>query len=306
VTCQEIHDQITAFVDDRIEEEEYRHKVQQHIKVCSDCRTAYEMELLTKLAVSKHGKPASAPASLRKSIASGVDQLDAERRQQIEKSRPTASANDSWFDRIAVGFLSPAGIGIAVVLVIAGAFGLLYAPAATPTDQVVEQPAVPEPVQWKRPDNPVNFINAASHNYDLIQAGELTVQHQTADPKELEEFFKENGVSYPVLSEIVRAPLAGGVVSNHRVTQEQTEHFAHLVYAKDDMIFYVFEVPVEDLKEGSVVYLTEDMLERLDNGEKFWEQPTPTRTLVMFKQGDIVTVMVANANRPTVEQMVVF
>lgn len=303
MTCQEIHEQITAFVDNRIDQDEYRRKVQDHISYCSECRTLYEMELMTKLAVNRHGQRNQAPPGLRESISAGVADIDAERRAAIERERPDPDGEADWLDRFAGSFVSPVGVAIATLIVLASASAIWNPFAGTAETQVqAEYVPPPPPKELAKPDRALNFFNAAVRNFDLLQAGELAPDLTTSDAKAVEEHLRSAGVSYSVVPLNVGVPLQGALVSEHRPAG-QTVYFAHRVFGKDDISVYVFEVPKSAISEGNVVYLTEDSMNRLNSGETLWEESGERRTLAIFAKGNNVLAAVGNVNRPTLQSL---
>lgn len=296
MTCKELHEEITAFVDNRVDEEEYRKKVQQHITYCPDCRAAYELELMTKLAARDRSARAAAPDSLRDSILEDVDKISRERKEEIQRSNRSARRSD-WLDAFFANYFSPIGIGIALLLVIAGASVLLYQHRGLDVPAgLAKGGGAPVKVNGV-PSAPENFFNKAAKNFDAILAGQLDLEIKTEDSTELRSYFQSNGISYPVVFLPVRAPLAGGVISHHG-----KRNFAHLVFTKGSTYLYIFEVPYDALVAGDIVYVTPDVLKRLDNGEHIWEEPLGN-PLVMYKRGGVVMAAVSNATRPAMEQL---
>jgi hypothetical protein len=298
VTCKDIHEQITAFVDHRIDEAEYREKVQQHLNYCPDCRAVYEMELLAKLAVQHHTARVPTPESLRRSIAGGVEEMERARLAEIE-ARHQVGAEPDWLDRFARHYLSPAGIGIALVLVTLGSW-FLFDPFVAGTDPIVDAtPAPPVQINTTASSSAVNLFNQAAENFEAIERRQLSVQFQTSDPERLAGFFRENGVAYPVRFAPVSLPLAGGVVSTHGSTR-----LAHLIYLNGDTIVYIFEVPVDLLDRRDIVYVSDDVLQRLHRGEHIWESPARGESTLMVRQERVVMAVVANLDRPAFERVV--
>jgi hypothetical protein len=300
VTCKDIHEQITAFVDDRIDEAEYREKVQQHLDYCPDCRSVYEMELLTKLAVQQHVHNVPTPDALRRSIVGGVEQIETERLAAIEARRRLELEQD-WLDRFARQYLSPAGIGIALVLVALGSI-LLFDPFAGSSSEqpIVEEKPAPRPtVNTSNSTAATNLFNQAADNFTAIENRELDVQFRTNDPERLASFFRENGVTYPVRFAPVSLPLAGGVVSTHGSTR-----LAHLVYLDGETIVYIFELPAALLDRRDIVYVSDDVLRRLKAGERIWEAPTTKRSTLVLRKDDVVMAVVSNLDRPAFERIV--
>lgn len=295
MTCKEIHEQITAYVDDRVDEQEYRQKVQQHITYCPDCRAAYELELRTKMVVRQSAERAAASDALRQAISSGVDAMSEDRRQEIAHAA-AAGQRGGLLDRFGEYFLSPAGVAVALLLVILGSY-VLFVPAVSETGPVLVEgngEVVPVPVA----EVPENFFNKAAQNFSAILEGKLTVQHPTKDRGDLNEYFRSNGIAYPVAFPQVRADLAGGVISQHGATK-----FAHLVYTVGDTIIYFFEVPHNALQKGDVVYVAPNVLADLEGGKQFWEEPNGTMRLVMYRSGDVIMAAVSNAPKRSLEQL---
>jgi hypothetical protein len=292
VTSREIHEQITAYVDERVDEQEYRSKARQQVAPCPDCGEAYELELKTRLAVQERApRPGSSDAPLG-SIERGGDPVSEERapsngapRTHEESSGPGGS------------FLtSPVGMIAAALLVIAGLWVLIDEPGPSASD-IVDTPAPAVSSDGTAKKVPAeNFFNKALQNFEAIRAGQLSPQISTGDSHELSEAFKEKGVGYDVLYPRVAAPLIGGVVSNHGAL-----HFAHIIYTKGEQVYYLFEVPQAELRKGDALYVTKDVMERLDHGEKVWQDPGGEQRLVMFKKGEIVCAMVSNAPRAAME-----
>lgn len=298
VTCREIHEQVTAYVDNRVDEQEYRAKLEQHISYCADCRKAYEMELMTKLVVRDRSARAEAPGGLRKAIEGGIDSIADERRSS-QASATQASAERSFLDRLSPALLSPAGFVVAMVLIVAGVYLLGH---DSSEDKILAVGSGEVVVDTARPAiaGPENFINKASANFEAIRQQKLAVGYPTDNQQELTEYFKQQGIGYDAVIQPVRATLAGGVVSQHG-----SRKFAHWVYTRgDSVLIYFFEVPRNSLQEGEVVYLTPDALERLDKGEKIWQEFGAGQQMVVYKIADLICAIVSNVPKEDLQQIV--
>jgi hypothetical protein len=190
---------------------------------------------------------------------------------------------------------SPVGMIVAALLVIGGLWVLIDEPGSSASAIVdTPAPAVSSDGTTKKVVAE-NFFNKALQNFEAIRAGQLSPQISTGDSHELSESFKEKGVGYDVVYPHVAAPLVGGVVSNHGDL-----HLAHIIYTKGEQVYYLFEVPQAELRKGEAIYVTKDVMDRLDHGEKVWQEPGG-ELLVMFKKGEIVCAMVSNAPRAAME-----
>lgn len=297
MTCKEIHEQITAYVDDRVDEAAYRAKLNQHLSACAECRAAYELELLTKAVIRTRAPRAAAPEELRSAIAGNMESIS---RERVAASAPNTgrpvSADAGRLDRFAHLFLAPVGVTAAMVLIALGAFALLREEEPPLIAIVHNAPPVKDLPRGSRPEN---LFNKASSNFRAIRDGKLSVGHSTADPTELRRYFHDNGVAYDIAALSVRAKLAGGVVSDHGETK-----FAHLVYTQGETIIYVFEIPAGTLQAHKVVYVADNALHDIEAGKALWEEPDPWMCVVVFKKGDVVCAVVANAPRSRIEQMI--
>jgi hypothetical protein len=295
LTCQELHEQISAYVDNRVDAVEYRRKIEQHISYCPECRAAYQAELATKMVVRDRYSRMPASESLRRNIAGSLDSLSALEREEAERARPPLRRGD-WIDRFAADYLSPTGIVVALLLVLGGA-GLIVLFPRTGQSPVLSGGTGGPVVDTAAGGHSQNFFNKAEDNFQAIVDGKLHLQLATQKPEELQQYFKQNGVGYDVRFTQVRAPLAGGVVSQHGKTR-----FAHMVYTSGDTILYVFEVPHDALVRGDIVYVTSDVLERLDKGEDIWIEPMPNRSLVMIKRDGVMMAVAGNVPKATLQQ----
>ncbi len=301
VTCQEIHDQIAAFVSDRIDEAEYRHKIEQHIGACPDCGKRYHEEIHARLEAQESARAAAAAREASAAIGARADGHRGAAAYAADRAS-TGTARDSWFDRFANEYVSAAGVGVAILLIVVGATMLYFGSqdVGAPAGPVAAAPVVRDSLA--RPDRPLNLFNAASFNYDRLRVGKLAVDQKSDDTGDLRSYFKEHGVGYPVEFGSVGAPLQGGFVSTHH-TPNGERHFAHLVYSTGNTMLYLLEVPDSVLRKGDAVYLTDDAIGRLTSGEVLWEQPDEDRTLALFNRDGIVIAAVGNVDRPTMQHL---
>ncbi|HVZ41748.1 MAG TPA: zf-HC2 domain-containing protein [Candidatus Kapabacteria bacterium] len=295
MTCTELHEQITAYVDDRVDEAEYRAKMQSHINSCPACRAAFEAELLTKTVVRAQGLRTPAPAAPPRSAIAGAGSEGAPAGSASAGKRPDAAAgvSPSFMDRIAPAFTRPAGVMGAILVIAVAAYSLMR-PSETSVDLTTEGQPVVTP---KGPERPQHFTDKAVSNFQAIVDHKLALGRATGDRDELESYFKEQGVAYNVDYGVVRATLAGGVVSQNR-----SSHFAHLVYTIGDNIIYLLQAPKAAVQRGDALYLPADALAQLNQGKVVWDEPYGgTLRLVVFTKGDLVCAVVSNAARSRLE-----
>ncbi|MBS1913638.1 MAG: zf-HC2 domain-containing protein [Bacteroidetes bacterium] len=294
MTCTELHEQITAYVDNRVDEAEYRAKMQNHIGSCPACRAAFETELLAKTVIRAQGARTQTSAPPRSAIAdAGSGGAPAGSASPAKRSDAPGGGSPSLLDRIAPVFTRPAGVMGAILVIALAAYSLLR-PSETQVDLSTEGQPVVTP---KGPERPQHFSDKAVSNFQAIVDHKLALGRVTGDRDELASYFKEQGVSYNVDYGIVRSTLAGGVVSQNR-----SAHFAHLVYTLGDNIVYLLEAPKAAVQQGDALYLPADALAQLEQRKVVWDEPYGgTLRLVVFTKGDLVCAVVSNAARSQLE-----
>ncbi len=111
-----------------------------------------------------------------------------------------------------------------------------------------------------------NMFIQAVDNFQNIISGKMPIQMYSNDPKEIQEFFKANGVSYRTkISILDNAKLIGGMVSNFDGVK-----FAHHIYKdKNGNLLYMFQVDEKYLKEKPKLFITADLYQYLQNGNQY-------------------------------------
>jgi hypothetical protein len=297
VNSSEIHDQISTYVDERIDEAEYRNKVRGTITSSPDCRAAYEHELATRMVVHRVAEPrplvgAGEKGSTNHVSHDGAGAVDTD-----------GAPGDAVQAGRGAGFLSsPIGVVAAVAIVIASAVVLVRSADRGDGKIIVDEPqastSVAAGVAPAAKHGPENLFNKSADIFSSILSGELAVQHMTSDQSELAQYFKENGVSYAVNFAPVHAPLEGGLI-----TQNENTRLAHVVFTRGDVTVYLLEVPIDLLRQGTIVNVGDVVLKQLEGGKTLWEEPNGHR-LAMFKQGELICAVVSNTSREDLERII--
>lgn len=111
-----------------------------------------------------------------------------------------------------------------------------------------------------------NMFIQAIDNFQNIVSGKMPIQMYSNNPKELQEFFKANGVSYPTRVALVEnCNLIGGIVSNFNGVK-----FAHHIYKdKSGNLLYIFQVDEKYFKDNPKIFITNDLYQYLQNGNQY-------------------------------------
>lgn len=284
LSCEEIHEQITAYVDDRVDEEEYRRNVAAHIESCSACRDEYEREIMTKMVIRQRFPTIGTPSALRSTIQEGL-----EAQTPRTYSRRTSGSYSSRRR-------SPQRSVFLLLLVVAGlaTYIILFNdsdPAPKPAQVERSNRRAPITSTSSRPvSGPLNPFNVAIANYEAARAGSFSLGEQATDLAQLKTYFEGKGVASLTFGG-VSLPLKGGSV----IAQDGVP-MPHLVYGDQNTTLYLFEISWENLRNGKGMYVTDEVKQQLEGGEPVWVQVSNTVNLVMYKNGDAVDI--ATANRP--------
>jgi hypothetical protein len=300
LTQKEIHEQITAYVNERFDEQEYRKKIEGHVNNCPECRISFEEELKTRMVERPDARQNFSSDAVAGTLSGQTSRLSSG-----EKSSPATlhpAGDESWLSRFAGNCVSSGGILFALFLVLGGAALLIYPPAGDsgstsdePSFVVSEGAPV---IDTSTSTRPQNYFNKSSKNFQAIREHKFPLGIEASDNAALKQYFQQQNVGYDVQFPTVTIPLAGGVVSQHGSTR-----LAHILYAKDDTMIYIFEVPEQLLRQGNVMYVTEDVMQRLSAGEKIWVEESGRSSQVTFKQGDVIMNVTANVPRTTLYVM---
>ena len=285
LSCEDIHAQIKEYVQNRINEDEYRRDVAGHIQDCSSCREAYAEEVMTRMVVRSRFPGNATPEETRTSIERSLNALSGTSLPARRHSYTRRSKRKSPQVPIFVLLLLVTGLGAYIL------FFNDWGPEETVTE-TVERPrrsTRPTSAPTRKSSGPVNFFNQALENFKSIESGELSVQFEATNLSSLKQTFSENQVSSVAFAG-VSLPLKGGIVSTHN----DDVHLAHMVYSDGTTLLYIFEAPLSTLENGSAVYITQDIAEELQSGEKIWVRSDGGVNLVMYKNGDVVEAAVAN------------
>jgi len=266
VTHQDLHEQITAYVDNRIDPVENRARIEEHIRYCPECRERFEQELTTKMMVRERLPRVGASDALRSSIS---DDLDREGSERPSASSAFAHTTQSGgiIDRFAVNLLSRAGVVAASLAVIVGAW-LLVRNTHEPVISVSGSTAVNDTAKTAQPPVSANFINVSAEQFQGLLEKKVGIAHPTDDQTELASLFQAEGVSYPIPFRTVRAALTGG-----NVVKVGKGSVAQWAYLRGDTTAILFvAAPIESLRQGNSYSLTPDAVKKLEGGETIWQE----------------------------------
>lgn len=262
---------ITAMIDGRLPADEVR-SVEEAI--ASDpvaaAQADVERSVVSMLRQRRDRLRMPLPPSVERSVRTAIAA------ERIEEPTPS-----SLLSRLTASLRRP----LVLIPLMAGVAAVVVTVAvrrADPSDNVVP-PAGIAAVTPK-----FDLQEASYANFAAIVRGDLKLAHESSDTAALQQWFLSQGVRYPVFFPEIAAKLLGGVVSDHDGLK-----FAHLVYAVDDHLVYLFEVDeasVESKTVGVGPTITSDMAQR----RWHWEERSGTGTLFMWKSKKVVCSVVSD------------
>ncbi|MCB0711641.1 MAG: hypothetical protein KDD67_04855 [Ignavibacteriae bacterium] len=292
MTSEELHSEIVQTVSSRLDLDTYRRDGESSVQSCEDCRQGFERELEQKMVVQKRysttGGAETVPDALERSIEA-ITRAETRRRSSYRRrSRRPGTAVPLFILLVLI-------LGLATYIILFD--DKPDQPEAIATQETTTQKRAPIPEPTRRSTGPVNLFNQAMTNYETWLAGTLEVEYDEDDLVNLTKELVSHGVP-SVEFKGASMPLEGGVVS-----ERGGVNLPHFLYKDGDARLYVTEIPLQTLKEGKGFYVTEDVLTQLEGGTPIWMEAPGKGNLVMYKEGDIVFVAVANRSSAEVKRL---
>jgi anti-sigma factor (TIGR02949 family) len=264
VNCDEVKEQISPAVDNRLTGDE-RRAFEHHIGQCPQCRNEFELERMTKRVVMSAIVRSRTPAELSAHI--------------IAQLPPPSGdiASKSWFERWRAVRMKP--------VLIAGALG------AVALLLFVSLPLNLRHTHTSPNDN--NIIHQTLNNYDAILAGTITPEVASSNPAEVKTYFAQR-VEYHVRvpKAIDKCQLIGGLVSDYYGKQ-----IAHVVYKYDDEVVYLYQVDMSAVTGEGTLTIPDEAREQLRQTGWYVLSLHPKCNLVMWLVDNTLCTAVADMEK---------
>ena len=259
-----IKELITAYLDNEIKGQEELKNFKTEIEKDPTLEFDLKAESLTKRLVNKKGIIKRTPDRTKKDI---LERLSRERIIQVKKSSLVARIYSQRF--IAYSTVGIILLALVLLLINRPDLNLNYISEQTGDNNMV--------------------VLAQSYFKDFLN-GNNKIQFASDNPEEIKNFFQSEGVKYATfIPTYNNYPLAGASVSNHN-----GHKFAHHVYTTNNGKFiYVFQVHDDYFKGDSIIRLTKDLMNYLQNGNKYVSRGSNFVT-ILKKQNDNILALVTN------------
>lgn len=255
MNCDEFMQWISDGVDGRLERN-LRRQFFKHLKTCKNCQREFELELITKEALTRRLLPAEASTALTDRVVSAL--------------RSEAAAR-SFGPRLHKAFASRAlrysiAVGLAVVLVLIGV-------------SVVDH----------RPSFHGDVLANTERNYDAMREGSLKPQVVVYEPEKVQQYF-DDGASFRVMVPAVgECAYIAGLLSRLNSIQE-----AHIFFKIDDETYlYVYEVPANAVLNRRMFQLPTEAERALAEG-KWFVKRTKDRTFMLWLSENTLCAAISN------------
>jgi hypothetical protein len=214
-------DAIDRFLPKQIEQEFLA-----HLQICCKCRTAYELERLSKYVVQHRVKHISTPPSIQAFVVYTL-------REQYEASPSSA---EGWLERLFArrAFIPALAGGLAVA-----GFVLFLSIPREPDDELTAHTASND------------IINQSFKNLALVRSGQLKPALVSSYPESVTAFFKRNNIKFAVdVVKLANCEWYGAAASEYGGIS-----LAHVVYKIGNDWMYVCQVCDDDVMKGSKLSL---------------------------------------------------
>ncbi len=268
-------DMIDAYIDGEIKDELVKQEVLSRINSHNDFAIEYRVHSLVKNLIKEKVVYQQTPVKLRAKILKSIGSTT-----KVDSEKKSFFAD--LFERPSFSFATALVVVLAIALIILNRTGIVEK-----KDFAVKQLGSK------------NMFVQAKNNFNAITTGQLLPQFTSQNADEIKNFFNDNGVKYSTLVPTVADwNLLGAVVS-----EDQGEKFAHHVYvSKDGKLAYLFQVDESYLYDHEIIYLSDDLIKYLDEGNCYSYESEGSVTMFTKLDNNICAV-VSNGNPKEIENI---
>lgn len=268
-------DMIDAYIDGEIKDELVKQEVLSRINSDNDFAIEYRVHSLVKNLIKEKVVYQQTPVKLRAKILKSIGSTT-----KVHSEKKSFFAD--LFERPSFSFATALVVVLAIALIILNRTGIVEK-----KDFAVEQLGSK------------NMFVQAKNNFNAITTGQLLPQLTSQNADEIKNFFNDNGVKYSTLVPTVADwNLLGAVVS-----EDQGEKFAHHVYvSKEGKLAYLFQVDESYLYDHEIIYLSDDLIKYLDEGNCYSYESEGSVTMFTKLDNNICAV-VSNGNPKEIENI---
>ena len=218
------------------------------------------------------------PIALRQAIAEGIAREMAAASEPVAE-RPLREPNKTVARPSRLLRRPTFAIPVILISIVAGiaAVWSYRTFMATPPPDVVTSSVIP-----------IDLHSKTYENWNAVVKGQITLAQVTSDTVALKEFFRKEGVQYDVFFPEIDAVLQGGVVS-----VDNGRKFAHLVYASEGHLVYIFEVDTRSF-EDKTMSLPLAVAENVKQSKWHWEERDGVGTMFVWKSNNVVCSAVSD------------
>ncbi|MDP2363325.1 MAG: hypothetical protein Q8M94_06100 [Ignavibacteria bacterium] len=268
-------DMITALVDGEVTDEIQRQVILSQIESDKDFAIEYKVQSLIKNLVKDKVVFQKTPDKVRTKI---LNSISSDTRVVSEKK----SFLPNLFEKPSFSFATAFVVVLAVALIILNRPGLVEK-----MDLAIEQIG----------DN--NMFVQAKNNFKGFLDGRMVPKFTSADPERIQAYFKNNGVQYSTLVPI----LANWNILGAVVSEDKGEKFAHLIYVgKKGELTYLFQVDESYLQSREIIFLTDDLIKYLDEGNCYSSISNSSVT-IFTKIDNNICAIISNGNPKELENI---
>ena len=268
-------DMIDAYIDGEIKDELLEKEILARINNDNNFAIEYRVHSLVKNLIKEKVVYQQTPLKVRAKILKSIGSTT-----KVNSEKRSFFAD--IFERPSFSFATALVVVLAIALIIINRPGMVEK-----KDFAIEQLGSK------------NMFVQAKNNFNAITTGKLLPQLKSRNADEIINFFNDNGVKYSTLvPNVADWNLLGAVVS-----EDHGEKFAHHVYvSKDGKLAYLFQVDESYLYNHEIIYLSDDLIKYLDDGNCYSYESEGSVTMFTKLDNNICAV-VSNGNPKEIENL---
>lgn len=253
--CEEAIQWMSDAVDGRLPRD-LRRPFFEHVQACRSCLREYEMEQLTKKAITKHLFPLSAPVDLKGRV---VQQLASEAGSQpvVRRFRAAVATRAVRYSVAAVA---------AVLFILIGV-------------NVLDHGSI----------SPRDILASTQKNYEAMRQGTMKPEAIVYEPEEMQEYLQERASFNVVMPPVTECAYIAGLMSKLDGLQE-----AHILFKMDEVTYlYLYQVEYEKSIAKGLLQFPEESKPALREN-KWFVKKLPDRTVMLWVSGETLCAAVSN------------
>ncbi len=263
---------MSALVDNEIQDEETKQKLEEHIWRCATCRTEFELEKKTKQIIQSKVKLIPVPAELVSTVLTQIKSL----RNGYNPKLNLTSYGSSQVQKPWLEFAFSFGIAV-VVLGLAILFISIYENKMAQKELIAKE------------------VSGLINHFDSIASGLAKPQILSDDPVFIQNEIISKASFTPIIPKLPEFKIVGASINTPHSTSRDAKCI-NLIYKKDDKMIFLHQTPIR------FASMHDDIKKRILKGEWIYDT-IEDESFVIWGTNELVCCAVSNLSKEELERI---